>query len=687
MSKNTLSSPQMSKNPLLQAFETPPFHLVKNAHYLPAFKAAMAKAKAEVAVIRNQKEAPNFKNTVAALEYSGAQLAKISSLFFNLNAAETSKEMQQIAQEISPLLSAFSNDLSLDPALFKRVAEVYQQKENLGLNTESLRLLEKSYKSFVRNGALLSKKDKETLREIDRKLSGLQLSFGEHVLADTNAFELLLTLENEIEGLPESALTAALELAKSKGKEGWLITLDYPSYVPFMKYGSNRSLRKKLYKAFTSKGFLNNKNNNEQIVLDIVTLKHQRAQLLGYENHAQYILEERMAKSPEAVQTFLKRILDKALPAAKKEFKQLKDYAREKLGIETLEKWDAAYVSEKLRQDTFNFKEEALKPYLPLNAAVKGIFNIAGKLYGLSFKSAPDIPVYHSEVKAYKVYDQDHNFVSYFYTDFHPRAGKRGGAWMTSFRPQYQKDGNNIRPQIAIVCNFSKPTSKAPALLTFQELTTLFHEFGHALHGMLANTHYPSLSGTSVSWDFVELPSQIMENWCYQEKALSLFAKHYKDNSPIPMEMVHKIKAQATFLEGLATLRQLSLGLLDMAWHSTNPKEISSVSAFESAAFKGTNLYPSHSGSCISTAFSHIFQGGYAAGYYSYKWAEVLDADAFEKFKKTGIFNPKTALAFKTYILSKGGSEDPMVLYKKFRGAPPNPDALLKRAGLLVQDS
>jgi peptidyl-dipeptidase Dcp len=591
--------------------------------------------------------------------------------------------MQQIAQEVSPLLTAFSNDLSLDPELFKRVKSVYEQKDSLSLDTESQRLLDKSYKSFVRNGALLNEAEQQTLREIDKNLSRLQLEFGEHVLADTQIFSLHITDELALDGLPDSVKTAAEDLAKSKEKEGWLFTLDYPSYVPFMKFSTQRSLREKMYKAFTSKGFQKNENNNEAIVLNIVRLRHQRAQLLGYENHAQYVLEERMAKSPATVFDFSQNILDKALPAAKAELETLKTYGKEQLGLDRLEKWDGSFVGEKLRQATFNFEEEVLKPYLPLQACVKGMFEIAHKLYGLNFSEVNDIPVYHKEVSTYKVYDQKGAFVSYFYTDFHPRPGKRGGAWMTSFRSQYKKDGHDYRPQIAIVCNFSSPTSKTPALLTFQELTTLFHEFGHALHGMLANTTYPSLSGTSVSWDFVELPSQIMENWCYEKEALSLFAKHYKDQSLIPMELVQKIKDQATFLEGMATLRQLSFGLLDMAWHSSSPDEIKDVVAFENEAFKGTDLYPSVAESCMSTAFSHIFQGGYAAGYYSYKWAEVLDADAFEKFKEAGIFNPKVAADFKEFILSKGGSEDPMVLYKKFRGSEPKPEALLKRAGLL----
>ena len=564
-------------NPLLEDFNTPPFHLIKNEHFLPAFQNAMAQAKSEIKQIKEQQEAATFENTIAALDYAGKLLSQISSIFFNLNAAETNPEMQEIAQEVSPLLSAFNNDLSLDPDLFARVLEVQKQKDSLGLDKESERLLDKTYKSFVRNGALLSSQEQEELRKIDSRLSSLQLSFGNHVLADTNAFEMHLTDKEALEGLPESAVNAAAELAKSKDKKGWLISLSYPSYVPFMKFSSRRDLREKLYKAFTSKGFQDNSNNNEAIVLELVKLRQQRAQLLGYENHAQYVLEERMAKSPTKVKDFLNHLLEKALPAAKREFEELSAFAKEKLGISDLQKWDSAYVSEKWRQQRFNFDEELLKPYLALDASVKGVFEVARKLFGLRFEQDTNIPVYHSEVKSYKVYDEKNNFISYFYTDFHPRPGKRDGAWMTSFRSQYTENGENFRPQVAIVCNFSRPTKNTPALLTFSELTTLFHEFGHALHGMLANTHYPSLSGTSVSWDFVELPSQLMENWCYEEEALALFAKHYENQSDIPMEMVQKIKDQATFLEGMATLRQLSFGMLDMAWHSTAAPDLKEV--------------------------------------------------------------------------------------------------------------
>ena len=674
----------MSKNPLLVPFETPPFHLIKNEHYKPAFETAISLAKEEIAAVKEQSEAPTFENTVAALDYAGQTLGHISSIFFNLNSAETSAEMQQIAQEVSPLLTAFSNDLSLDPELFKRVKSVYEQKDSLSLDTESQRLLDKSYKSFVRNGALLNEAEQQTLREIDKNLSRLQLEFGEHVLADTQVFSLHITDELELDGLPDSVKTAAEDLAKSKEKEGWLFTLDYPSYVPFMKFSTQRSLREKMYKAFTSKGFQKNENNNEAIVLDIVRLRHQRAQLLGYENHAQYVLEERMAKSPATVFDFSQNILDKALPAAKAEMEALKTFGKEQLGLKHLEKWDGSFVGEKLRQATFNFEEEVLKPYLPLQACVKGMFDIAHKLYGLNFSEVNDIPVYHKEVSTYKVYDNTGAFVSYFYTDFHPRPGKRGGAWMTSFRSQYKKDGQDYRPQIAIVCNFSSPTSKTPALLTFQELTTLFHEFGHALHGMLANTTYPSLSGTSVSWDFVELPSQIMENWCYEKEALELFAKHYQSDELIPLTLVKKIKEASNFMEGLATMRQLSFGLLDMKWHSTNPNELpTSIEEVEASVFELTDLYPQVDKSCMSTAFSHIFQGGYSAGYYSYKWAEVLDADAFAFFKEKGIFDKEVASLFKEQILSKGGTAKPMELYRNFRGKEPSIEALLKRSGLL----
>ncbi|HET8808952.1 MAG TPA: M3 family metallopeptidase, partial [Flavobacteriaceae bacterium] len=603
--------------------------------------------------------------------------------FFNLNSAETNDEIQQIAQEISPWLTEFRNNLLLNEALFERVKTVFEERKNLKLSPEQNTLLEKQYKSFARNGANLSEEKKSELREIDKKLSKLSLTFGENVLAETNNYELHLTDKNDLKGLPESEVETAEKLAEAKGKKGFLITLQYPSYLPFMKYAENRELRKKLAIAFGAKAFQENQFDNRKNVLEIAKLRHQRTNLLGYATHADFVLEERMAKTPEKVREFLDDLLKKAKPAAEKEFAELEQFAKKMDGIERLEKWDSAYYSEKLKQKLFDLKEEELKPYFPLEKSIDGIFAVAQKLYGLRFKEIFEVDKYHEEVKTYEVSDENGNFTALFYADFHPREGKRNGAWMTVYKNQKIKNGKNERPHISIVCNFSRPTSKKPALLTFNEVTTLFHEFGHALHGMLANTTYPSLSGASVYWDFVELPSQILENWCYEKEALNLFANHYETDENIPMELVEKIKKSATFHEGMQTVRQLSFGLLDMAWHGTDPSNIVDVKAHELAAFESTKLYPDVPENCMSTSFSHIFQGGYSAGYYSYKWAEVLDADAFAYFKENGIFDPNTALKFKENILSKGGTEDPMVLYKRFRGKAPDPNALLKRAGLI----
>ncbi len=511
----------------------------------------------------------------------------------------------------------------------------------------------------------------------------MSLQFGENVLAETNNFELHLTDESDLAGLPEGTIEAARLLAKEKQKEGWIFTLDYPSYVPFLTYADNRELRKKMTIAFGAKGFQKNEFNNEENVLKIAKLRHERANLLGYKTHAHFVLEERMAQSPDKVFTFLNDLLAKAKPAAQKEFAELTSFAKELDGIEQLEKWDGAYYSEKLKQQLFNLDDEKLKPYFQLEKVLEGAFTVANKLFGLTFTEVFDIDKYHEEVSTYEVRDADNNLVSIFYADFFPRKGKRNGAWMTSFKSQYVKNGVNERPHISNVCNFTKPTETKPSLLTFNEVTTLFHEFGHGLHGMLANTTYPSLSGTSVYWDFVELPSQIMENWCYEPEALALFANHYETGEIIPIEYVQKIKESASFQEGLATLRQLSFGLLDMAWHGQDPTGITDLKAFETEQFANTQLYPDVKENAMSIAFSHIFQGGYSSGYYSYKWAEVLDADAFEYFQENGIFNTEIAKKFKDNVLSKGGTEHPMILYKRFRGQEPKPEALLKRAGLL----
>ncbi len=670
-------------NPLLIPFDKAPFEQINNSHFKPAFLEAIENARKEIDLIAENPEAPTFENTLEALDFSGQQLDRISSVFFNLNSAETNEEIQKIAQKVSPLLSEFSNDITLNEALFKRVKTVYEQRNTLSLNPEQKTLLEKRYKSFSRNGANLDDSEKKRLREIDAELSKLKLQFGENVLAETNKYELLLTQEEDLDGLPEGSKEAAAQLAKSKNKEGWLITLDYPSYIPFMKYAKKRDLRKKLALAFGSKGFHADELDNQENVLKIVSLRHERANLLGYETHAHFVLEERMAETPEKVQTFLTELLEKAKPAAEREFSELEAFAKELDGIQQLEKWDSAYYSEKLKQKLFNLDDEKLKPYFKLENVIDGVFKVAEKLFDLTFKEVFDVEKYHDEVKTFEVYDHAENLVSLFYADFHPRPGKRGGAWMTSYKPQYTFNGKNNRPHISNVCNFTKPTTTKPSLLTFNEVTTLFHEFGHGLHGMLANTTYPSISGTSVYWDFVELPSQIMENWCYEKEALELFAFHYETGELIPMELVQKIKESATFQEGMATLRQLSFGFLDMAWHGTNPSEIKNVKAYEVKAFEGTNLFPETPETCMSTAFSHIFQGGYSSGYYSYKWAEVLDADAFAYFKENGIFNKEIAAKFKEHVLSKGGTENPMTLYKRFRGAEPRIEPLLERSGLV----
>lgn len=662
---------------------TAPFSKIKNADFLPAFIEGIALAKAEIDAIAQTETLPTFENTIEALDFSGYTLDRISSIFFNLNSAETNDEIQKIAQEVSPLLSDFGNDIRLNAALFTKVKAVYEQRASLNLNAEQATLLHEKYKSFSRNGANLTEDKKIKLREIDKELSKASLQFGENVLAETQAFQLHLTDEKDLSGLPEGAIEAAHSLAKSQEKEGWIFTLDYPSYVPFVTYADNRELRKKMAIAFGAKGFQNNELDNQQNVFRIAKLRYDRAQLLGYASHAHFVLEERMAESPEKVEMFSRDLLEKAKPAALKEFKALTGFAKKRDGLELLEKWDGAYYSEKLKQELFNLDDEKLKPYFQLEKVLNGAFTIAGKLYGLTFTEVFDIDKYHEEVTTYEVTDEKNELVAIFYADFFPRKGKRNGAWMTSYKSQFIKNGINERPHISNVCNFTKPTETKPSLLTFNEVTTLFHEFGHGLHGMLANTTYPSLSGTSVYWDFVELPSQIMENWCYEPEALALFATHYQTGEVIPQEYITKIKESASFQEGMATMRQLSFGILDMAWHAQDPTHIKDIKAFETAQFITTSLYPEVKENAMSTSFSHIFQGGYSAGYYSYKWAEVLDADAFEFFQEKGIFNKEVANKFKDNILSKGGTEHPMILYKRFRGQEPSPDALLKRAGLL----
>jgi Zn-dependent oligopeptidase len=663
--------------------DTAPFRAINIDDFMPGIKEGIKLTKKEIDAIITNPDQPTFENTIEALEFSGEILDRASTIFFNLNSAETNDEMQKIAQEISPLLSELSNDITLNQKLFGKIKSIYEQKDTLSLTTEQATLLDKKFKSFSRNGALLAEEKKGRLREIDAALAKLKLTYGENVLAETNDYQLHITVEKDLKGLPDGAKEAAATLAKSKKVAGWIFTLDYPSYIPFVTYIDNRELRKEMAIAAGKKAFQNNQYDNQENAVKIANLRHERANLLGYDTHSHFVLEERMAQNPNQVKSFLQDLLIKAKPAAEKEFAELTAFAKELDGIEQLEKWDGAYYSEKLKQKLFRLDDEKLKPYFNLENVLNGAFTVANKLFGINFKEVFDIDKYHDDVQTFEVLDFENKLVAIFYADFFPRKGKRNGAWMTSFKPQYIKNKINERPHVSIVCNFTPPTETKPSLLTFNEVTTLFHEFGHALHGMLANTTYPSLSGTSVYWDFVELPSQVMENWCYEPEVLALFAKHYETGEIIPQDYVEKIKESASFQEGMATLRQISFGLLDMAFHSNDPSAITDIKAFEKTAFENTTLYPDVAENCMSTSFSHIFQGGYSSGYYSYKWAEVLDADAFAYFQENGIFDVATATKFKENVLSKGGTEHPMILYKRFRGQEPKVDALLKRAGLI----
>ncbi len=665
-------------------FETVPFNEIKPEDFLPAVKEAIATAKERIAAIKANKAPETFENVMEALEASSPEVDLISGIFFNLHSAETNDKIQEIAKEFSPLLTDFGNDISLDADLFKKIKKVWDHKDSFNLTAEQKMLLEKSYKSFVRNGALLNDAQKERMREISSRLSTLGLQFGDHILKETNDYVMLIDNKDDLKGLPEDVQEAAALTAKEKGHEGkWAFTLQYPSVIPFLTHASNRELRKKLWLANSTKGFKDGETDNKEIIKEIASLRHQKANLLGYESHAHFVLEERMASNPKTVFEFIENIVNHATPAAIQETEELRAYAKKLDGIEDLQKWDTGYYAEKLKNEKFQVNDEMLRPYFKLENVISGVFQVAKNLYGLTFQQRFDIPVYHEDVKTYDVLDENGKHVSVFYADFHPRAGKRGGAWMTSFRGQKVDQGVQIRPHVAIVCNFTKPTATKPSLLGFDEVTTLFHEFGHALHGMLADTKYESLSGTNVFWDFVELPSQILENWAYEKECLDLFAEHFETGEKIPAELIKKIKDSSSFLEGRATLRQLSFATVDMAWHSANPASITDIESFESNSMGKMDFLPPVKGTSISTAFSHIFAGGYSAGYYSYKWAEVLDADAFEFFKEKGIFNREVAKKFRDNVLSKGGSQHPMDLYVAFRGQKPNPDALLRRAGLL----
>lgn len=678
-------------NPLLQEFDTPfgspPFDKIENHHFLPAIQQGIKDARAQVEAIASASSAPTFENTVEALEAVGDKLERSTEIFFNLLSAETSAALQEVAQEVSPLLTQYQNDIALNPQLFQRVKAVWEQRQELKLDEEQRELLRQTYQSFVRNGARLPEEDQKRLREWDEKLAQLSLQFGDNVLAETNAYELYLD-EEEIEGLPESAKEAAREDAEAHNQAGkYRISLQMPSFIPFITYARRRDLREKLFRAFGRKAFQGNEYDNQEIVLQIARLRYQRAQLLGYESHADYVLQERMAGSSQRVHSFLEELLEPALPAARREMEDLQHFARKRDQIDQLQRWDVAYYTEKLKQERFALEDEKLKPYFELQRVIHGAFAVAAKLYGLSFEERQDIPVYHPDVKTYEVRDRQDRHLAVFYGDFFPREGKRGGAWMTLYRQQHRdRQGEDVRPQVSIVCNFSKPTQNKPSLLTFNEVLTLFHEFGHALHAMQAQGRYGSLSSPNVFWDFVELPSQIMENWCYQKECLDLFAEHYQTGDPIPEEYVEQLRRSATFMEGRATVRQVSFARLDMAWHDTDPHQVEEVGSYESEVFAPTDLVPPVAETNMSCSFGHIFQGGYSAGYYSYKWAEVLDADAFELFQEKGLFNSEVAQRFQR-LLEAGGAVPAAELYRRFRGRDADPKALLRRADLLSSSS
>ena len=673
-------------NPLLAPFtgpyETPPFDKIQHEHYLPAFKEAINQARTEIEQITSNAEKPAFSNTIEALSFSANNLSLISNVFFNINHAETDEQMQQIAREVSPLISDFYNDILFNEKLFLRVKSVYDEKDKLNFQPEQLMLLEKTYKSFARNGANLKEKEKNTMREISRELSELSLKFNDNVLAETNVYHLHITNQKDLSGLPPSAIEAAAQAARNKKLEGWVITLDAPSYMPFIKYADNRDLRKEIYMEFATRAYKGNASDNTQILIRIANLRLQRANILGYASHADFVLEETMAKNAATVNNFLQELAEASYPLAQKEKEEVQQYAQSTGFQKTIEPWDWPYFAEKLRKVKYDFDEEITRPYFKLENVIQGIFELTNRLWGVTFLANNEIPLYHSDVTTYEVYDADGRFLAVLYLDFFPRAGKSAGAWMTSYREQFSRNGIDFRPHVSLVCNFSKPTEGKPSLLTFNEFTTFLHEFGHGLHGIFSDISYTDLSGTNVYRDFVELPSQILENWALEKEFLDMFARHYETGESMPIELVDKIIASRNFHAAYATVRQLSFGLNDMAWHSITEPMTGNAEEFEQNAMEQVRIFPHVEGTLMSAAFSHIFAGGYAAGYYGYKWAEVLDADAYKAFKEKGIFDKETATAFRKYILSKGGSEHPMELYKKFRGKEPSIDALLERSGL-----
>lgn len=675
-----MSNPLLTKSTL--PYGAPQFDKIENQHYIPAFKQAIAEAKAEIDSIVNNPDEPTFENTIEALEYAGSTLNQVSHIFYNLLEANTNEEMQNIAEEISPLTTEFSMYVSLNESLFQRVKKIYNQKNNTNLNAEETRLLEKTYESFARNGANLSSKNKEIYSKYIEELSLLSLQFGKNVLAATNAFSLNLTDENDLIGLPDYVKEQAADAAKDKGLEGWLFNLTAPSYIPFMKFSERRDLREKMYRAYNTRA-LGGELDNSHIIKRIAELRILTAKLLGYTNYAEYKTERRMVKNPDAISDFLNKLLTPALPKAKQEVAELNIYAKANgFNEENIMPWDFSFYAEQLRLEKYDLNDEQLKPYFQLEHCINAIFDLANRLYGLTFNELKDIPVYHQDVKVYDVKDRDGSHLALFYADFFPRESKRGGAWMTEFRGQRIYNNIDERPLISIVTNFTKPTADTPSLITHDEFTTLLHEFGHALHGILTKGKYESMTGTSVDHDFVELPSQIMENWCYEPEYLNTFAKHYQTGETIPSELIDKIVESKNYLSAYYHIRQLQFGILDMSWHTLTEIFESDPLTFEKNALSATNVLPSIPECIISTAFSHIFAGGYCAGYYSYKWAEVLAADGFSRFKENGIFNQEVASSFRE-LLEKGDSIDPAVLYRNFRGHDPEPEALLKQLGII----
>lgn len=674
-------------NPLLTAYHTPfettPFHLIKTEDFEPAMMEGMEVHNQEVDAIANSPIEPTFANTIVALEKSGTLLDRVTTVFGNLLSAETSDELEALAERMMPRLSEHSNNISLNEKLFARIKHVYNQTDSEALTQEERMLLQNTYDSFIRNGANLAPEQKERFRELSAELSVLTLKFSQNKLKETNQYELLLTQE-QTDGLPDSALEAYAQAAKDKNKEGYIVTLHAPSYVPFMKYSTHRELRRQLYMAYNTLCTHDNEFNNLEIVQKLVNLRMERAQLLGFETAADYVLCRRMAENSANVYKLLNELLEAYTPKALQEVEEVKNLAKELEGEDfELMPWDWAYYSEKLKEKKFNLNEEELRPYFELGNVIQGVFGLATRLYGITFQNNPAIPVYHPDVKAYEVHDKDGSFLAVLYTDFHPRASKRSGAWMTSYKEQWKDNNGNSRPHVSVTMNFTKPSEEKPALLTFSEVTTFLHEFGHALHGIFADTTYQSMSGTNVYWDFVELPSQIMENFAIEKDFLNTFAKHYQTGENIPEEWIYRLIDASNFNVAYACLRQLSFGLLDMAWYTRTKPFEGDVRSYEKQAWQKTQILPEIAETCMTVQFSHIMAGGYAAGYYSYKWAEVLDADAFSLFLEKGIFDSNTANSFRENVLSKGGTEHPMALYKRFRGQEPKIDALLRRNGII----